>query len=136
MAILGVDAVDGDVGAISTAALVGIDGNEIVVATTLQVLYHAEMTVSVEMHTVKIDRIGVSEIVVENYIFNRKIGYSVVCRTVVNGVLEGHIGHSQPLNTVEEHTVARIAVGLENTGLLRVSKLIHIVASFHPFVCL
>ena len=73
VAIFGIDAVYGDIGAISAASLVSIDGNKVVVAGALEVADDSEVAVSVEMHAVKIDRVRVAHIVVENYVFNGEI---------------------------------------------------------------
>ena len=126
--VLSENTVDLDIGDIAERALVRVERDEIVVAGALQIADHAEMTVSVKMQAVHIDRRRISEIIIEGDIFHREIRNLTEGRSEIRGVFDGQRGHFEADDFIEIYTVAPELGNGVILGLNRVGILLHIVA--------
>ena len=91
VAVFGPDAADLNVGDGAVGALVGVEGDGVVVAGALEVADNAEAAVAVEVDAVHVHGHGVTVVEVEVYVFNGEVFDSVQGGGKVDGILQSEV---------------------------------------------
>ena len=116
VAVFGPDAADLNVGDGAVGALVGVEGDGVVVAGALEVADNAEAAVAVEVDTVHVHGHGIAMVKVKVNVFHREILNAVKGGRKVNGIFQGEIRELKALDGIKNHAKADITLGLINLG--------------------